>query len=197
MHMAYARKANRIWVVNVGDLKPEEIPINHFMDMAWDAERWGVDTVDEWTEAWAAREFGAASAKNIADILIKYGMYAGRRKVELVEPQVYSVLQYNEANAVLEQWAALRAQAQSQYDKLPEAYKPAFFQMILHPIIGSDILYNIQVNGAKNMLYAGQKRNSANDVIKRSLELMQQDAELTNRYHTILGGKWNHMMDRK
>ncbi|MEO7997478.1 MAG: glycosyl hydrolase 115 family protein, partial [Gemmatimonadaceae bacterium] len=35
MHLATEYGANRIWVVNVGDLKPMEFPIQFFLDYAW------------------------------------------------------------------------------------------------------------------------------------------------------------------
>ena len=88
MHMAYARGADRIWIVNVGDLKPLEIPISHFMDMAYDAHTWDVDSTGDWAAAWAAREFGSAMAPDISDIMVQYGIMeraplpGDRRKIE-------------------------------------------------------------------------------------------------------------------
>jgi hypothetical protein len=195
--MAYARMARRIWIVNVGDLKPLEIPISHFMDIAYDAERWGVDSTQSWTSAWITREFGSNHSERIGSIMTRYGMYAARRKFELVEPHVYSVLNYHEADAVLEQWAILLEDAQAVYDSLDSAYQPAFFEMLLHPIIGANILHQIQINGARNQLYAGQKRNSANDIIAKSVDLLGQDANLTFRWNALLNGKWMHMLDRE
>ncbi|KAK1998086.1 immunoglobulin I-set domain-containing protein [Colletotrichum falcatum] len=196
MSLAYARDARRIWIVNVGDLKPLEVPISHFFDLAYDTEKWGVDGTGDWLNSWATREFGESLSSEITDILTKYGMYAARRKFELVQPQTYSVINYNEADAVLEQWAALRKQAQTVYDALDEEYRAAFFEMILHPITGGEILHKIQVNGAKNQLYAGQKRNLANRVIDESRGLLDADAELTNRWNELLDGKWVHMLDQ-
>jgi hypothetical protein len=197
MQLAYARGADRIWIVNVGDLKPLEIPISHFFDMGYDAEQWGVDATGDWAKAWATREFGAAYATNISDIVQKFGMYANRRKFEMVEPQTYSILNYNEADAILEQWAVLAESAQAVYDKLDEDTQPAFFQMVLHPILAGETLHRIYIGAAKNMLYAGQKRNSANDMINYVLSASNDDANLTTRWNSMLGGKWNHMMDRK
>lgn len=196
LQMAYSRNARRIWVVNVGDLKPLELPISHFFDMAYDAEKWGVDDTQKWLQTWATREFGEEYAEEITDIMTKYGMYAARRKFELVEPNTYSVLNYNEAEAVLFQWAALRDQAQTLHDSLPEEYQPAFFQIILHPILGGETLHKIQVGGATNNLYGWQKRNGANDKIAEMLKWMDDDAKLTDMYHSILDGKWDHMMDQ-
>jgi hypothetical protein len=197
MHMAYARGADRIWVVNVGDMKALEIPISHFFDMAYDAKRWHVDSTFEWAQAWATREFGADQAKDIADVMMKYGMYAARRKYELIEPWVYSVLNYNEADAVLQQWAALVAKAQAIYNKLPAEAQAAYFETVLHPAMAGEIVQKIQIGGARNMFYAGQRRNAANKVIQEVLALSAADANLTRRWDALLDGKWKHFMDRK
>jgi hypothetical protein len=196
MQMAYSRGADRIWIVNVGDLKPLEIPINHFFDMAYDAKKWDVDSSAAWAQAWATREFGPDLAANISDVMMKYGMFAARRKYELLEPQTYSVLNYNEGEAILEQWASLRETAQGIYDKLSSDSQPAFFQMVLHPILGGEIVHKIYIGSAKNLFYAGQKRNAANDMINYVLSASNDDANLTVRWNNMLGGKWNHMMDR-
>ncbi|PNH68117.1 hypothetical protein VD0002_g1836 [Verticillium dahliae] len=196
MYLSYARHARKIWIVNVGDLKPKEIPISHFFDIAYDIDRWGADGTTDWVRAWVERDFGGTHTDAITDILTRYGMYAARRKYELVEPQIYSVINYHEAEAVLEQWAALREDTQAVYDELDEAYQPAFFQMLLHPVLGAEIVYKIQINGAKNQLYAGQKRNSANDVIRESVALMYDDSNLTQRWNEVLDGKWAHMLDQ-
>ncbi|KAK4034328.1 glycoside hydrolase [Parachaetomium inaequale] len=196
MHMAYARGADRIWVVNVGDMKALEIPISHFLDLGYDAERWHVDSTLEWAQAWATREFGAAQAKDIADVMMRYGMYAARRKYELIEPHVYSVINYNEADAVLQQWAELVAKAQAIYDKLPAETQAAFFETVLHPAMAGEIVQQINIGGARNMLYAGQRRNAANKVIQEVLAHSAADANLTRRWDALLDGKWKHFMDQ-
>jgi hypothetical protein len=196
MLLAYHRNARRIWIVNVGDLKPKELPISHFLDLAYDTERWGIDGTSQWIRAWAEREFGEEHADDITDIVTRYGMYAARRKFELVEPHVYSVINYLEAESVLEQWATLKMDTQASYDALGEEYKAAFFEMLLHPVLGGEIVHKIQINGARNQLYAGQKRNSANDVIWESVDLMYDDSNLTQRWDEVLDGKWAHMLDR-
>ncbi|GJD03303.1 immunoglobulin i-set domain-containing protein [Colletotrichum higginsianum] len=186
MYLAYARNARRIWIVNVGDLKPLEIPISHFFDLAYDTEKWGVDGTGEWLGSWATREFGDEHASNISEILTKYGMYAARRKYELVEPHTYSVINYNEADAVLEQWAALHKQAQAVYDALDEEYRAAFFEMILHPITAGRFCTRFRSTG---------RRTSSNNVIDESRALLDADAELTVRWNELLDGKWLHMLD--
>lgn len=194
--MAYLRGSDRIWIVNVGDLKALEIPINHFFDVAYDADKWGADSSSDWIIAWAAREFGPQFAANISDIVETYGMYANRRKYEMIEPETYSVINYNESDVVLTQWAALREEAQAIYNVLPSAAQPAFFQTVLHPVLAGEIVHQIYIGAAKNSLYAGQQRNSANDVIGEVLAASSDDANLTLAWNSLLGGKWNHFMDR-
>ena len=197
MQLAYAHGADRIWIVNVGDLKPLEVPISHFLDMAYDVKQWGVSDVGKWTTAWATREFGPEQAAEITDIMTRYGMYAARRKFELVEPYVYSVINYNEGDAILQQWQALVDDAQDVYDKLGEAYQPAFFEMVLHPVLGGQLIHQVHIGAEKNMVYANQHRNSANDMIADVLARFQADGKLTARWDDLLGGKWSRMLERK
>ncbi|KAI2638594.1 glycoside hydrolase family 115 protein [Xylaria nigripes] len=196
MSLASTYGADRIWIVNVGDLKPLEIPISHFLDMAYDVEQWGVNDVTKWTTAWATREFGPHLAAKITDITTRFGMYAARRKFELVEPYVYSVVNYNEGDAILQQWQTLVNDAQTVYEKLDKEYQPAFFEMVLHPILGGQIIHQVHIGAEKNMVYANQHRNSANAMITDVLARFQADGELTARWDSLLDGKWRRMLDQ-
>ncbi|RDW82743.1 hypothetical protein BP6252_03855 [Coleophoma cylindrospora] len=190
------RKADRIWILNVGDLKPLEIPINHFMDLAYDTPKWGYSSVPTWLEGWASREFEPSLAANISSVMDRYGMYAARRKYELIDPTIYSVINYNEADAVLAQWTALAKDAQAIYDQLNTAAQPAFYEMVLQPVLGGQVVHQIYVGAAKNAYYTEQKRNAANSVAMDVLKDFQMDHAITQRYHDLLGGKWNHMLDQ-
>ena len=197
MQLAYARQADRIWIVNVGDLKPLEIPINHFMDLAYNTPQWGYDSVPTWMAAWATREFGAQYATSITSVLERYGMYAARRKYELLNPTTYSVLNYNEADAVLAQWAQLASDAQAIYNKLDSEWQASYYEMILQPVLGGQVVTQIYIGAAKNVHFLQQKRNSANTVAQSILTAFNQDHTLTQRYHDLLDGKWSHMLDRE
>jgi hypothetical protein len=197
MQLSYARQANRIWIVNVGDLKPLEIPINHFMDMAYNTPQWGYDSVPTWLNLWAAREFGSAVADDLSSVVDRYGMYAARRKYELIDYTIYSVINYNEADAILAQWATLASDAQAIYDKLDTAAQPAFYEMVLQPVLGGQVVNQIYIAAAKNLHNSVQKRNSANAIAQNVLNLFNEDHALTKRYHDLLDGKWNHILDRE
>ncbi|KAK3676622.1 hypothetical protein LTR78_003396 [Recurvomyces mirabilis] len=196
MHLAYERDARTIWVVNVGDLKPLELPISHFFDIAYDMEAYDEASVPTWLESWAAREFGQSVAAQTGALMNNYSIAAGRRKFELVDPTTYSQIDYSEADRVLAEWQAMQSVAQSIYDSLPAAIQPAFFEMVYHAVTAATTYYDIMITVAKNNLYASQGRNSANALAQHALDQFAHDHQLSVQYNSLLGGKWAHMMDQ-
>ncbi|MFY9852322.1 MAG: glycosyl hydrolase 115 family protein [Terracidiphilus sp.] len=197
MNLASAYGANRIWIVNVGDLKPMEFPIEFFLTMARDPNRWGKDDLQEYTELWARREFGPEYAVEIADIVSKYTQYNGRRKPEQLEPETFSQVNYQEADRVYSEWKAVTEQAERIYQKLPEVKRDAFFELVLYPTKASAIVNELCITAGKNHLYAAQGRAETNDLAQEARVLFAADAVLSYEYnHTLAHGKWDHMMDQ-
>src|SRR5690606_25423735 len=196
MHLAWAYGANRIWIVNVGDLKPMEFPIEFFLTLAWDPSRWSADSLDDYSTAWAAREFGAELAPRIAALINGYTKLNGRRKPEMLAPDTYSLVNYREAERVLAEWSELVAEAQALYAKLPGESRSAFFQLVLYPVEASANLHELYVATGRNRLYALQGRARANAQAERARALFAADGKLARAYHELQGGKWNHMMSQ-
>jgi hypothetical protein len=196
MNMAYEYGADRIWIVNVGDLKPMEIPIEFFMRMAWDPKAMPKERIGEFTRKWAEREFGSEYAESVADIVSKYAKYNGWRKPELLEHNTFSLVNYQEAERVLAAWQAIVAEAEKINDRLPPEYHDAFYQLVLYPTKASATVAEMYIAAGRNRLYAAQGRVSANAEAERVRELFQQDRELSDAYHKLGGGKWNHMMSQ-
>jgi endo-1,4-beta-D-glucanase Y len=197
MNLAYHYDADRIWIVNVGDLKPMEFPIEFFLNLAWDPARWPKEKISQFALAWAAREFGPEYAADIADIVSKYAKYDGRRKPELVGPTTYSLTNYREAQRVSAEFKEITDKAERIYADLPDNARDAFFELVLYPTKASAIVNELYITVGKNHLYAKQGRASTNDLAKRAAALFAADAELSKYYNTELAkGKWNHMMDQ-
>jgi hypothetical protein len=197
MNLAYHYGATRIWIVNVGDLKPMEVPTEFFLSMAWDPERWTNQNVGEFTRLWAEREFGPKYAAEIADIVEKYAKYNGRRKPELLDPETFSLVDYDEAARVLADFQSITEKAEQIYARLPENQRDAFFELVLYLTKASEQVTDLYITVAKNHLYAGQGRASANDLAAHARALFQADADLTSDYnHKLAHGKWDHMMDQ-
>ncbi len=197
MNLATAYGANRIWIVNVGDLKPMEFPIEFFLNLAWNPNRWGKDYLQRFTELWAEREFGPEHAAEIADIVSKYTQYNGRRKPEQLEPDTFSQVNYREADRVFSVWKSLTERVERAYQQLPENKRDAFFELVYYPTKASAIVNELYITTGKNHLYATQGRVSTNDLAQEVRTLFAEDAALTDEYnHTLAHGKWNHMMDQ-
>jgi hypothetical protein len=195
MHLAWQYEATRIWIVNVGDIKPMEFPIEFFLTYAWNPERWPYERLGTYSEAWAAREFGPAHAREIARLMSGYAKLNRRRTPELLEPETYSLTNYREADRVAGEWRDLVASAESIDASLPPRYRDAFYQLVLYPVKASAVVQELYVAAGLNRLYAVQGRVSANSEAARVRALFTEDAALAKRYNAIGGGKWNHMMD--
>jgi hypothetical protein len=199
MHLAHQKNATQIWIVNVGDLKPLEIPISHFLDMAYDMSQFmTADSTDPWLKAWATREFGSEVATGTAEAMATYGKLIVRRKYELLNltPFLYSTTNYDEAANVLGEWENLQNRTQKLYDSLDADTQIAFFEMVLHPIMAGRVVQQVYINAARNKAYAAQKRMSTNKLADDVKAAYAQDGVIQKRYHSLLNGKWNHMMDQ-
>ena len=197
MDLALNYGADRIWIVNVGDLKPMEFPMEFFLSLAWNPARWPKENIAEFAKLWASREFGPQYASEIAEIISKYGKFNGRRKPELLEPNTYSLVNYREADTIAADFQAITDKAEEVYKKLPDEDKNAFYELVLYPTKASAVVNQLYITAGKNQLYAAQGRASTNELANQARRLFESDAELSAYYnHTLAGGKWDHMMDQ-
>jgi len=197
MHLAYSYGVDRIWIVNVGDIKPMEFPISFFLDYAWDPGRWPAERLPEYAKGWAEQQFGAKQAQQIADILTAYTRFNSRRKPELLTTDTYSLTSYREAEAMVADYQRLLSQALQVREALPGEYQPAFYQLVLHPVEACANLNELYVTAGRNRWFAEQERSETNALAERAARLYTRDAEITDYYnHTLLDGKWNHLMDQ-
>ncbi|HEY4288839.1 MAG TPA: glycosyl hydrolase 115 family protein [Puia sp.] len=197
MHLTKEYGADRIWIVNVGDIKPLEFPTEFFLDYAWDPAQWPAEKLPAYTLEWATRQFGTTYASAIADILNSYTKYNGRRKPELLSPDTYSLFNYGEAEKVVGDYNRLAAQADSIYQRLPSDYRDAYYELVLYPVQASANLNELYLTVGKNRYYAAQGRAATNDMAEKARSLFDKDSLLSRYYNTKLaGGKWLHMMDQ-
>jgi Glycosyl hydrolase family 115/Gylcosyl hydrolase family 115 C-terminal domain len=197
MHLAYEYGVDRIWIVNVGDIKPMELPVSFFFDYAWSPADWPVERMQKYTELWAGQQFGSIYSSRIAHILTQYTNFNSRRKPELLSPETYSLLNYHEADSIIASYNELTRQATILYKEIPQSYKDAFYQLVLFPVKICANLNELYNAAALNHLYASQGRVLTNKFAEKVEQLFTEDAELSREYNKSLGhGKWNHMMDQ-
>lgn len=195
MHLAYEHNAKEIWIVNIGDIKPMELPISFFLDYAWDPEKIDATDIQLYTQQWAAQQFGTNHATAIAELLAKYAKYNGRRKPELLDDKTYSFF-YAEWEQIVYDYTDLFEKAEKINNELPAEYKDAFFQLVLHPIKACANLNEIYYNVALNKEAFKEKYETTNEYADKVKEFYQKDSLITIEYHQLNNGKWNHMMSQ-
>lgn len=198
MNLAWEFGARQIWIVNVGDIKPMEFPISFFLDQAWNPEAMPRERMSAYTEVWAAQQFPAEYAGEIAQITDLYTKYASRRKHELVDPDTFSVVNFDEFRRVTAELEELAVRADSVRAKLPQEYDDAYVQLVWFPVQATANLYRLYEAAALNRLYAAQGRAAdARAQAERAETFYAHDAELTRIYHEdVAEGKWVHMMSQ-
>ena len=198
MNLAAEYDAKKIWIVNVGDLKPLELPIEFFIRMAWNPKALNKDSISAYTKRLAERDFGPEYAADIADVISRFTKYNGWRKPELIEPSTFSLVNYGEAERVEAAWNDVIEKAEKIYAKLPKEQQAAFYQLVLHPAKASGLVTQMNIAAGKNQLYARQGRlHGTTEQATRVRELFKQDQAMSDYYNqTLSDGKWNHLMDQ-
>jgi len=207
MKKAYDHNVRARWVVNVGDIKPAEINIEHFMQMAWDISAFQENDPKGFLEAWAARDFGAEYAAPIAQIMAKhYELGYARRPEHMVMYRArdqkytydwFSMTNYNdEAQQRVDAYDQLIKDTDAVYASLPTDKKDAFFQMVVYNVKGAALHNRKVIYAHKSQVYGQQERASASVYAAKAQQAEQAIKALIQHYNTGLitvGSKWNHM----
>lgn len=195
--LAYENGIDRLWILNVGDLKPMEYPISQFMDMAWNPHKYDANNITRHTRNWCAQQFGESQADEAARILNLICKYNGRCTPEMLDKNTYS-LENGEWQEVVNQYLQLEADALRQYNSLPAAYHDAYRQIILFPIELMSNLHQMYFAQAQNNALYKQGNPKANVWADECERLFKRDSIICDYYnHKMSGGKWNGMMTQK
>jgi len=194
-NLAYRSGIDKLWIVNVGDLKPKELPIDFIMRFAWNPDAIPTHKTWDYTVDWARRIFGAEHAEEIADIVSKYTKYNLWRKPEAQTANIFSIVNHQESDSVLKLWRDVAEKAEKLQAEIPAEARDAYYQLVLYPAKASAGVAEIYLAADKNMLFAKQGRASANDLYRRVEYLFEQDMRLSEHYNTSMSaGKWKNMM---
>ncbi|SPO01648.1 uncharacterized protein DNG_04321 [Cephalotrichum gorgonifer] len=196
LSQAYLRGSDRIWVINVGDIKPMEVPFNLAMDMAWNIDYFSFEKIPSYLERYAAREFGEAHAEETAKLLLEFSHLIGLRRYESISSGTFSVVNYHEAERIVARWRALSDRAKSVHDQLSEDLKPAFYQLVYYPIASGALYVSVTVGIGVNYQHARERRNSANTLASQILSDFDKSYDLVEDWDAMLGGKWARMMSQ-
>lgn len=179
LNLAYKSGIDRIWIINVGDLKPKEMPIDFIMKYAWNPDSITPGDEQAYLEDFAASIFGDRHAVEIADIIGKYSKYNLWRKPEVQYPGIFNNEEMLRTNAL---WQSLTTRCENLRAVLPQEAQDAFYQLVYYPVVGSAgvaQIYNYSTMGDSLAVEA----------------LMEKDRRMTDYYNKVMaGGKWDGMM---
>ena len=179
LHLAYASGIDRIWIINVGDLKPKEVPIDFIMHYAWnpDAVQPGDETA--YLENFTKSVFGEKFAAETADIIAKYSKYNLWRKPEAQVPGIFNNEEMLRTGSL---WQSLVLRCEALKEQIPAEAQDAFYQLVYYPVVASAgvaQIYNCATIGDSLAINY----------------LMEKDKRLSDYYNKhISGGKWDGMM---
>ena len=205
LSLAYDFGIERMWILNVGDLKPMEYPITLFMDMAWSPKDYTVQTVTDHTRSFFSSALGDSSlftlhsslAEEAADIYNRNCQYMARVTPEMLDTRTYNV-ETGEWKQVADDYQRLELRALRLYDKIPAEARDFYRQLILFPVQAMANLYDMYYAHAMNQYLAASKNPDANVWADKVKDCFRRDSLLCAAYNTdIAGGKWKGMMIQK
>ena len=213
LRKAYDTTADRLWLLNCGDLKGSELQVSLFLDMAWDIGRFTADNVVTYPARWLAGIFGEAYYDRLEAMTREHLRLAFPRKPEYMgwgyhwnrfdhnceqlTDTDFSFTNYDEAPRRLEAYRKLGARAEALLHEIGDEARPAFYQLVYYPLRGAELMNRMTLGGQRNRWYARQGRaatNAVRDEVQRCYDSLQV---ITRGYNSLLGGKWNHMMSMR
>lgn len=210
LRKAYDTSADRLWLLNVGDIKSCEFPFSLFMDMAYDIDKFNYDMIAQYHATWLSKIFGRQYYDQLADITTAYYRLAFSRKPEAMgwgyewntnkngrertTDTDFSFSNYREAESRLKEYDRIGMAVKNMMDKLNDSQKPSFYQLLYYPVKGAELMNKMHLTAQKNRWYARQQRSATNQ-LKDQVKVYYDSLQVITRgYNSLLNGKWNHMM---
>ena len=209
MKKAYDTGADRYWLLNVGDIKPGELGMKFFLDLAWDINSAGYDSAHLAVPAYLSGIFGEQYRAELQDIMDTYYRLGFQRKPEAmgwgmewntsvsherVVNTDFSFVSYSEAESRLAEYDRISAAGERIFNALPDSYKAAFYELVLYPVRGATLMNRKMLAAQQNRWYAIQGRAATARSAETATSCHDSIGVYTARYNSMLDGKWNHIM---
>jgi len=202
---AWTTDARRLWVLNVGDIKPAEYLVQYFLDAAFDAGVLQQDPARH-LDAWAAAQFGPALGREAAAVLREHYRLAWERRPEFmgwsqteptrpVRTTAYVRTGGDEAERRLADYGALAARAEALAARMPAPLRDAYFELVLYPVRSAANLNTRILKLDLAAEYARQQRPASNLYVRQARAAQAALGLDAAAYNGIHGGKWAGIMD--
>lgn len=213
LRKAYDATADRVWLLNVGDIKSCEFSMDLFLSMAYNIDAFNYERVATYQAEWLSDMFGGKYYNDFLDITQTFYHQAFSRKPEFMgwgyqwstnrhgkernTDTDFSFANYREAETRLAEYNRIGSAVAHILKQLPESHKAGFYQLLYYPVKGCELLNKMVLNGQKNRWYALQQRATTNELVGRVKASYDSLQIISDGYNSLLGGKWNNIMTAK
>lgn len=195
----YESGIRKVWVLNIGALKPLEQDMEFFIRYGWEAGKENTETADAsvFTENWINRNFSGNFGAEAADIYGQFAQLTNACKLEHMRLDTFSQTAYgNEALKRLEILKSLFDRGNTVYWKLPEAERDAFYELFLMKLHAS---YYINASfyyaDRSRLAYYRGAMQSADAYVALSSVFDDRKRKMLYYYnHRLKDGKWNGIL---
>lgn len=214
LRKAYDMTADRIWLLNAGDIKGCEFAVDFFLTMAQDIDSFNFERAANYRTEWMCGMLGDQYRNEFQDVTNAFYKLSFARRPEFMgwgyqwatdkhgkernTDTDFSFANYREADTRLDEYRRIGDIVEKILHALPEEnQKACFYQSLYYPVKGSELLNRMILYGQKNRWYATQQRAATGQLEKMTKACYDSLQVITKGYNELLGGKWNHMMTMK
>lgn len=211
MKKAYDTGANRYWLLNVGDIKPGELGMKFFLDLAWDIDHFNFEKAFTFNADYLSSLFGKEHKEDLHDIMTSYFQLGFQRKPEAmgwgmewnasgaqerITNTDFSFINYEEAENRLHEYDRIANKSAELMKQLPQEYQAAFFELVFYPVKGAALMNKKMLFAQLNRRYAIQGRAATQNYAELAANCHDSIQSYTKQYNSLLNGKWDYMMQQ-
>lgn len=214
LRKAYDTTADRIWLLNAGDIKSCEFAVDYFLTMAFDINAFNFERAANYRTEWMCGMLGDEYREEYQDVINSFYKLAFERKPEFMgwgyqwatdkhgnernTDTDFSFTNYREADTRLAEYTRIGAIVEKILNQLPdENQKACFYQLLYYPVKGCELLNQMVLNGQRNRWYSIQQRAATKPLANKTKVCYDSLQIITDGYNSLLGGKWDHIMTMK
>ena len=210
---AYDATADRIWLLNAGDIKSCEFAVDYFLTMAFDIDSFNFERAANYRTEWLCGMLGDDYRTEYQDVINSFYKLAFARKPEFMgwgyqwatdkhgrernTDTDFSLANYREVDIRLAEYRRIGNMAEKILKALPEDKKACYYQSLYYPVKGCELLNRMILNGQRNRWYSIQQRATTAELEKMTKACYDSLEVITKGYNSLLGGKWDHVMTMK
>lgn len=214
LRKAYDATADRIWLLNAGDIKSCEFAVDYFLTMAFDIDSFNFERAANYRTEWLCGMLGDQYRNEYQDVVNSFYKLAFARKPEFMgwgyqwttdkhgrernTDTDFSLTNYREVDNRLSEYRRIGSTVEKILNSMSdEKQKACFYQTLYYPVKGCELLNRMILDGQRNRWYSIQQRASTKELEKSAKACYDSLEVITNGYNSLLGGKWDHVMTMK